>query len=93
MKGMIFVPEIIENFYGDKLYTLTNTTCSCKEDIIYEAPYAEPHRTFKIFPEDNIVRFAYKAKKGLVRLNPNGITKQENIWNCQEKCSQKTPKI
>lgn len=93
MKGMIFVPEIIENFYGDNLYTLTNTTCSCKEDIIYEAPYAEPHRTFKIFPEDNIVRFAYKAKKGLVRLNPNGITKQENIWNCQEKCSQKTPKI
>lgn len=79
MKGMIFVPEIIENFYGDNLYTFTNTTCSCKEDIIYEAPYAEPHRTFKIFPEDNIVRFAYKAKKGLVRLNPNGSTKQENI--------------
>ena len=43
MKGMIFVPEIIENFYGYNLYTFTNATCSCKEDIIYEAPYAEPH--------------------------------------------------
>ena len=73
------MPEIIENFYGDNLYTFTNPTCSCKEDVVYEAPDAEPHRTFKMFPEDNIVRFAYKAKKGLVRLNPNGTAAQENI--------------
>lgn len=73
------MPEIIENFYGDNLYTFTNPTCSCKEDVIYEAPDAEPHRTFKMYPEDNTVRFAYKAKKGLVRLNPNGTADQENI--------------
>ncbi len=78
-KGRFFVPEIIENFYGENLYTFTNPTCSCKEDIIYEAPDAEPHRTFKMYPEDNTVRFAYKAKKGLVRLNPNGTAEQENI--------------
>lgn len=73
------MPEIIVNFYGENLYTFTNPTCSCKEDVIYEAPDAEPHRTFKMYPEENTARFAYKAKKGLVRLNPNGTAEQENI--------------
>ncbi|MCR4637630.1 CGNR zinc finger domain-containing protein [Ruminococcus sp.] len=73
------MPEIIENFYGDNLYTFTNPTCSCKEDVIYEAPDTEPHRTFKMYPENNTARFAYKAKKGLVRINSNGTAEQENI--------------
>lgn len=73
------MPEIIENFYGDNLYTFTNQTCSCKEDVIYESPDTEPRRIFKMYPENNTARFAYKAKKGLVRLNPNGTAEQENI--------------
>lgn len=77
---MFSLPKIIENFYGENLYTFTNQTCSCKEDLIYETPHSNPRRIFKLFPEkNNTVRFAYQAKKGLVRLDSNGSTIQENI--------------
>ena len=74
------MPKISNNFYGENLYTFTNFSCFCNEDTIYETPGSEPKKTFKVFPDlSKPIKFAYAAKKGLVRINDNGTIVDENI--------------
>ena len=72
--------KIMENFYGENLYTFTNYACSCNEDVVFEKPDAEPRRTFKLYSDvKKPIKFAYAAKKGLIRLAKNGTIETENI--------------
>ena len=67
-------------FYENFLFRFDGYGCDCVEDIIHISPGEEPNITFKLqsLPENKIT-FAFAAKKGLVRIAPNGTVDEENI--------------
>ena len=72
--------ENLENFYGENFYTFTNYSCICNEDIVYEKPNIQPRKIFKLYSDTRkAVKFAYAAKRGLVRIKSNGTVEQDNI--------------
>ncbi len=67
-------------FFENYLFRFDGYGCDCVEDIIHTAPRVEPNITFKLQSlSDNKITFAYAAKKGLVRIAPNGTIEEENI--------------
>lgn len=74
------MPEIKENFFENILFRFESCSCECVEDIEHTAPGVEPTRKYKLLaiPDRKIV-FAYAAKKGLVRIAPNGTIEGQNI--------------
>lgn len=67
-------------FFENFLFRFDGYGCDCVEDIIHTAPRVEPNITFKLQSlSDNKITFAYAAKKGLVRIAPNGTIEEENI--------------
>lgn len=67
-------------FFENFLFRFDECGCECVEDVIHNVPGEAPNRIFKIqaLPGRKHT-FAYAAKKGLVRIAPNGIIEEENI--------------
>lgn len=74
------MPQIKENFYENILFRFESCSCDCVTDIEHIAPGVEPNRKYKLqaMPDSKLV-FAYAAKKGLVRIAPNGTIEESNI--------------
>lgn len=74
------MPQIKENFYENILFKFETCSCDCVEDIEHVVPREEPISRFKLqsLPEKPIL-FGYAAKKGLVRIAPNGTIEESNI--------------
>ncbi len=74
------MPQIKENFFESILFRFESCSCDCAEDIVHIAPGEEPDRQYKLqaVPAKLLV-FAYAAKKGLVRIAPNGTIEESNI--------------
>lgn len=67
-------------FFENFLFRFDGLRCDCVEDIIHIAPGVEPNVTFKFHSlSGQKITFAYAAKKGLVRIAPNGTIEEENI--------------
>ncbi|OCA97842.1 CGNR zinc finger domain-containing protein [Clostridium beijerinckii] len=74
------MPVILENFFENNIFRYDSCSCECAEDIVHTAPGQPPLKTYKLqcVPSKSI-RFAYAAKKGLVRIAPNGTIEESNI--------------
>lgn len=74
------MPQIKENYFENILFRFESCPCDCVTDIEHIAPGIEPNRKYKLqaMPDSKLV-FAYAAKKGLVRIAPNGTIEQPNI--------------
>lgn len=74
------MPEIKENFFENILFRFENNPCSYVKDVTHEIPGAEPSIQYKLQADKtrNIL-FGYAAKKGLVRIAPNGTIEEANI--------------
>lgn len=67
-------------FFENFIFKFCSCGCDCVEDIIHTIPGVKPNITFKLqaLPNSNVT-FAFAAKKGLVRIAPNGAIEEENI--------------
>lgn len=74
------MPQIKENFFENILFRFESCRCDCVEDIEHIIPGEEPVRRYKLqsIPDQKYL-FAYAAKKGLVRIAPNGTIEESNI--------------
>lgn len=74
------MPQIKENFFENILFRFDSCSCDCVTDLEHIAPGEEPIRKYKLqaLPESKIL-FAYAAKKGLVRIAPNGTIEEANV--------------
>lgn len=74
------MPQIKENFFETVLFKFVNSTCDCVTDIEHIAPGSQPLVKYKIqnLPNTNVT-FAYAAKKGLIRIAPNGTIEESNV--------------
>ena len=81
-------------FYENFLFRFDGYGCDCVEDIIHISPGEEPNITFKLqsLPENKIT-FAFAAKKGLVRIAPNGTVDEENILGSLIALPSKSDKV
>lgn len=74
------MPELKDNFFENILFRFENTPCKFVTDITHEAPGESPRITYKLEADpSNKVHFGYAAKKGLVRIAPNGTIEETNI--------------
>lgn len=74
------MPQLKDNFFEGILFRFESCSCDCVMDVKHIAPGAEPNYEYKVqaLPEKKLL-FAYAAKKGLVRIAPNGSIEEENI--------------
>lgn len=74
------MPQIIENFFENNVFTFNSYSCDCVEDIKHTSPGMPPQKTFKFqsYP-DRPLLFGYRAKTGLSRIAANGTTEEDNI--------------
>lgn len=74
------MPQIKENFFENILFRFESCSCDCVADIEHIAPGEVPIEKYKLqaLPESKLV-FAYAAKKGLVRIAPNGTIEEGNV--------------
>ena len=74
------MPQIKENFFENILFRFESCSCDCVTDLEHIAPGEEPIRKYKLqaLPESKLL-FAYAAKKGLVRIAPNGTIEEANV--------------
>lgn len=74
------MPQIKENFFENILFRFESCPCDCVADLEHIAPGEEPLKKYKLqaLPESKLV-FAYAAKKGLVRIAPNGTIEESNV--------------
>lgn len=74
------MPQIKENFFENILFRFESCSCDCVTDLEHIAPGEEPIRKYKLqaLPETKLL-FAYAAKKGLVRIAPNGTIEEANV--------------
>ena len=81
-------------FYENFLFRFDGYGCDCVEDIIHISSGEEPNITFKLqsLPE-NKIKFAFAAKKGLVRIAPNGTVDEENILGSLIALPSKSDKV
>lgn len=83
-----------EVFFENFLFRFDGCGCDCVEDIIHTTPGAEPNITFKLQSLPNSkVTFAFAAKKGLVRIAPNGAIEEENILGSLIALPSKSDKV
>ena len=69
-----------EIFFENFLFRFDGCGCDYVKDITHTVPGEQPNITFKCQAlSDNKVSFAFAAKKGLVRIAPNGSIEEENI--------------
>lgn len=74
------MPQIIENFFENNVFTFKSYACDCVEDVNHITPGMPPQKTFKFQSyTDKPLLFGYKAKTGLSRIAPNGTTEEDNI--------------
>ena len=74
------MPQIIENFFENNVFTFKSYACDCVEDVNHITPGMQPQKTFKFQSyTDKPLHFGYKAKTGLSRIAPNGTTEEDNI--------------
>lgn len=74
------MPQIIENFFENNVFTFKSYACNCVEDISHTSPSMPPLKTFKFQSySDRPLLFGYKAKSGLSRISANGTTEEDNI--------------
>lgn len=74
------MPQIKENFFENILFRFDSCSCDCVTDLEHIAPGEEPIRKYKLqaLPKSKLI-FAYAAKKGLVRIAPNGTIEESNV--------------
>ena len=74
------MPQIEENFFENILFRFESCSCDCVTDLEHIAPREEPLQKYKLqaLPESKLL-FAYAAKKGLVRIAPNGTIAEANV--------------
>lgn len=74
------MPQIIENFFENNMFTFKSYACDCVEDIEHTSPGMPPKKTFKFQSySDRPLLFGYRAKTGLSRIAANGTTEEDNI--------------
>ena len=74
------MPQIIENFFENNIFTFHSYGCNCVEDIKHTVPGMPPLKTFKFQSYMNKpLLFGYRAKTGLSRIAPNGTREEDNI--------------
>ena len=74
------MPQIIENFFENNVFTFKSYSCNCVEDVNHTTPGMPPQKTFKFQSySDKPLLFGYRAKTGLSRIAPNGTTEEDNI--------------
>ena len=74
------MPQIIENFFENNVFTFKSYACNCVEDIEHTSPGMPPKKTFKFQSySDRPLLFGYRAKTGLSRIAANGTTEEDNI--------------
>jgi hypothetical protein len=79
-KELLIMSKNSDVFFENFLFRFNEYGCECVEDVIHTAPGAAPDRIFKLQAlPDCKHTFAYAAKKGLVRIAPNGTIEEENI--------------
>ena len=74
------MPQIIENFFENNIFTFQSYGCDCVEDIEHTVPGMPPLKTYKFqsYTEKPLL-FGYRAKTGLSRIATNGTTEEDNI--------------
>lgn len=74
------MPQIKENFFENILFRFDSCSCDCVTDLEHITPGEDPIRKYKLqaLPESKLI-FAYAAKKGLVRIAPNGTIEEANV--------------
>ena len=74
------MPKIIENFFENNVFSYQSFECSCVSDSIHINPNEPAATRYKVMSDSsNKIQFAYAAKKGLVRINPNGTIAENNV--------------
>ena len=74
------MPEIKENFFENILFKFHSYACNCDIDVKHTIPGEEPEYNYKLTSLPNKpLLFGYAAKKGLVRIAPNGTIEESNI--------------
>lgn len=74
------MPQLKENFFENILFRFESCSCDYVTDLEHIAPGEEPIRKYKLqaLPKSTLI-FAYAAKKGLVRIAPNGTIEEANV--------------
>ncbi|MFV0382268.1 MAG: CGNR zinc finger domain-containing protein [Breznakia sp.] len=87
------MPQIKENFLKNILFQFESYSCDCVTDLEHIAPGEEPIRKYKLqaLHEPKLL-FAYAAKKGLVRIAPNGTIEEANVLGTIMALSNKSVK-
>ena len=87
------MPQIKENFFETILFKFNNNLSDCVTDIEHTVPGETPTIKYKIqsLPE-HTATFAYAAKKGLVRIAPNGTIEEPNVLGTLIALSTKSDK-
>ena len=79
-KDLLIMAKKTDVFFENFLFRFGEYGCECVEDVIHNAPGEAPNRIFKMQALSGLQHtFAYAAKKGLVRIAPNGTIEEENI--------------
>ena len=74
------MPEIKENFFENILFKFHSYACNCDIDVKHTIPGEEPEYNYKLTSLPNKpLLCGYAAKKGLVRIAPNGTIEESNI--------------
>lgn len=74
------MPQIKENFFETILFKFNNNLSDCVTDIEHTVPGEAPTIKYKIQSlTEHTATFAYAAKKGLVRIAPNGTIEEPNV--------------
>ena len=74
------MPQIKENFFEAILFKYNNNLSDCVTDIEHTVPGEAPTIKYKIQSlTEHTATFAYAAKKGLVRIAPNGTIEEPNV--------------
>lgn len=74
------MPQIIENFFENNIFTFQSYGCDCVEDIEHTVPGMPPIKTYKFQSDtEKPLLFGYRAKTGLSRIAANGTTEEDNI--------------
>ena len=86
------MPQIIENFFENNIFTFQSYGCDCVEDIEHTVPGMPPIKTYKFQSDtEKPLLFGYRAKTGLSRIAANGTTEEDNILGSLIALSTKKP--
>lgn len=69
-----------DNFFENNIFKYNSFSCDCAVDTVHITPNEPPQTTYKLQTiEGKKIRFAYAAKKGLVRIAANGTIEEANV--------------